>query len=152
MACLPGRATRPMSIDLGLVALTPQTGHCAWASSQALPWESLGKGWRAAGEKGPHPPTPFLGSLAVLRQQAKPWWEERVPPFLGIGLPPRLARVQEGGWGPLLPTCAATILEISLGICSISFCCRAAPLGNTIPRSYESDYFPHRPKYGTCQC
>ena len=31
--------------------------------------------------------------VAVLRQQAKPWWEERAPPLLGIGLPPLLARV-----------------------------------------------------------
>jgi hypothetical protein len=49
-----------MSIDLGLVALTPQTGYCARADSQALPSELLGKGWRGQ------------GSLVVLRQQAKP--------------------------------------------------------------------------------
>ncbi len=33
-----------MSIDLGLVPLTPQTGHCARAASQALLKELLGKG------------------------------------------------------------------------------------------------------------
>jgi hypothetical protein len=60
MACLQGRATRPIFIDLGLVALTPQTGHCARAASQAFPSALLGKGWRGQ------------GSLAVLRQQAKP--------------------------------------------------------------------------------
>ena len=49
-----------MSIDLGLVPMTPQKGHCARAASQAILSEMLGKGWR--GE----------GSLAVLRQQAKP--------------------------------------------------------------------------------
>jgi hypothetical protein len=58
-----------MSLDLGLVALTPQTGDCAQAASQALPLELLGKGWRAGGRIGPQP---LLGSLAVLRQQAKP--------------------------------------------------------------------------------
>ena len=33
-----------MSIDLGLSPLTPQTGHCARAASQALLKELLGKG------------------------------------------------------------------------------------------------------------
>jgi hypothetical protein len=32
-----------MSIDLGLVLMTPQTGHCARAASQALLKELLGK-------------------------------------------------------------------------------------------------------------
>ena len=33
-----------MSVDLGLVPMTPQTGHCARAASQALLKELLGKG------------------------------------------------------------------------------------------------------------
>ncbi len=33
-----------MSIDLGLVPLTPQKGHCARAASQAILKELLGKG------------------------------------------------------------------------------------------------------------
>ena len=37
-----------MSVDLGLLPMTPQTGHCARAASQALRKELLGKGlvWR----------------------------------------------------------------------------------------------------------
>ena len=75
-----------MSIDLGLVPLTPQTGHCARAASQAVLKELLGKGLaRGWGEGAPSPsrvsgcvasagqalvgrkgPTPFLG-LTCLR-------------------------------------------------------------------------------------
>ncbi len=33
-----------MSVDLGLVPMTPQTGHCARAASQAILSELLGKG------------------------------------------------------------------------------------------------------------
>jgi len=47
-----------MSIDLGLVPMTPQTGHCARAASQAILKELLGKG---------------LARRAVLRRQAKPY-------------------------------------------------------------------------------
>ena len=47
---------RPMSIDLGLVPLTPQTGHCAQAASQAVLKELLGKGLaRGWGEGAPSP-------------------------------------------------------------------------------------------------
>jgi hypothetical protein len=66
-----------MSIDRGLLPMTPQTGHCARAASQAALKELLGKGlaWRGVsgcvasagqalvGRKGR---TPFLG-LACLR-------------------------------------------------------------------------------------
>ena len=75
-----------MSIDLGLVPLTLQTGHCARAASQAVLKELLGKGLaRGWGEGAPSPsrvsgcvasagqalvgrkgPTPFLG-LTCLR-------------------------------------------------------------------------------------
>jgi hypothetical protein len=47
-----------MSIDLGLVPLTPQTGHCARAASQALLKELLGKGLARRGVSG---------------RQVKPW-------------------------------------------------------------------------------
>ncbi len=40
-----------MSIDLGLVTLTPQTGHCARAASQALLKELLGKGLARRGRR-----------------------------------------------------------------------------------------------------
>jgi hypothetical protein len=77
-----------MSIDLGLVPMTPQTGHCARAASQAILKELLGKGlaWR--------------GSLAVLRRQAKPYgdWPASAPCQRPLG--------------------TATISEIYFGICS----------------------------------
>ena len=41
-----------MSIDLGLVPMTPQTGHCARAASQALLKELLGKGLARRGVSG----------------------------------------------------------------------------------------------------
>jgi hypothetical protein len=77
-----------MSKDLGLLPMTPQAGHCARAASQAVLKECLGKGWR--GE----------GSLAVLRRQAKPFrdWPASAPCQRPLG--------------------AATISEISFGICS----------------------------------
>ena len=80
-----------MSADLGLLPLTPQTGHCARAASQALLKDCLGKGWR--GE----------GSLAVLRRQAKPYgdWLASAPCQRPLG--------------------AATISEIYFGICSSLF-------------------------------
>jgi hypothetical protein len=40
-----------MSIDLGLLPLTPQTGHCVRAASQAFPKELLGKGLACRWEK-----------------------------------------------------------------------------------------------------
>ncbi len=43
---------RPMSIDLGLVPLTPQKGHCARAASQAILKELLGKGLARRGVSG----------------------------------------------------------------------------------------------------
>jgi hypothetical protein len=46
------KGQRPMSIDLGLVPLTPQTGHCARAASQALLKELLGKGLARRGVSG----------------------------------------------------------------------------------------------------
>ena len=76
----------------------------------------LGKGWRADGEKGPHP---LQGSLAVLRRRVKPWWEERSHPFLGIDPPPRLVRDPEGDDGvPFSPSALPTISEIYFGVCS----------------------------------
>jgi len=41
-----------MSLDLGLVPLTPQTGHCARAASQALLKELLEKGLARRGVSG----------------------------------------------------------------------------------------------------
>ena len=41
-----------MSLDLGLVPLTPQTGHCARAASQAVLKELLGKGLARRGASG----------------------------------------------------------------------------------------------------
>jgi len=111
MACLPGRATRSMSLDLGLVALTPQTGHCAPGRLPAFSSGLLGKGWRAGEEKGPHP---LLGSLAVLRQPAKPWWKERAPP-LSRDWPASGALPESLG--------AATISEIYFGMCSRDEAC-----------------------------
>jgi hypothetical protein len=66
-----------MSIDLGLVPLTPQTGHYARAASQALLKELLGKGLARRGISGcvasagqalvgRKGPTPFMG-LTCLR-------------------------------------------------------------------------------------
>ena len=43
---------RPMSVDLGPVPLTQQTGHCARAASQALLKELLGKGLARRGVSG----------------------------------------------------------------------------------------------------
>ena len=43
---------RPMSVDLGLLPMTPQTGHCARAASQALLKELLGKGLARRGISG----------------------------------------------------------------------------------------------------
>ena len=66
-----------MSIDLGLLPMTPQTGHCARADSQAILSELLGKGLARRGVSGcvasagqalvgRKGPTPFWG-LACLR-------------------------------------------------------------------------------------
>ena len=55
-----------MSVGLGLAPLT--------AILTELLGRGLARGW---GEGAPSP----QGSLAVLRRQAKPWWEERVPPL-----------------------------------------------------------------------
>jgi len=41
-----------MSIDLGLGPMTPQTGHCTRAASQALLKELLGKGLARRGVSG----------------------------------------------------------------------------------------------------
>jgi len=41
-----------MSVDLGLVPMTPQAGHCARAASQALLKELLGKGLARRGVSG----------------------------------------------------------------------------------------------------
>jgi hypothetical protein len=78
-----------MSIDLGLVPLTPQTGHCARAASQALLKETLGKGLARRGISG-----------RVLRRRAKPYgdWPAAAPCQRPLGV--------------------ATISEIYFGICS----------------------------------
>jgi len=43
---------RPMSKDLGLLPMTPQTGHCARAASQAILKESLENGLARRGVSG----------------------------------------------------------------------------------------------------
>jgi hypothetical protein len=63
-----------MSIDLGLVPMTSQTGHCARAASQAVLKESLEKGLAQRGVSG------------CVASAGQAWWEERVPP-LSRGLP-----------------------------------------------------------------
>ncbi len=95
---------RPMSIDLGLLPMTPAI--TPGPPPKPFFQNCLGKGWRADGEKGPHP---LQGSLAVFRRQAKPWWEERVPPLSWDW--PTSAPCQR-------PLGAATISEIYFGICS----------------------------------
>ena len=66
-----GRGEGPMSIDLGLLPLTPQTGHCARAASQAVLKELLGKGLARRG-----------GRWLCCGGRSSP---------MGIRLPPRLA-------------------------------------------------------------
>jgi hypothetical protein len=85
-----------MSLDLGLLPLTPQTGHCAGPPPKHFQRNCLGKGWR--GE----------GSLAVLPQQAKPYgdWPASAPCQRPLG--------------------TATISEIYFGICSMAPCCFAS--------------------------
>ena len=57
-----------MSVDLGLVPMTPQTGHCARAASQALLKELLGKGLARRGVSGCVAPAgQALWGLACLR-------------------------------------------------------------------------------------
>ena len=69
-----------MSIDLGLVPLTPQTGHCARAASQALLKELLGKGLaRGWGEGAPSPSgvsgcVASAGQALVGRKGPTPFW------------------------------------------------------------------------------
>ena len=62
---------RPMSIDLGLVPLTPQTGHCARAASQALLKELLGKGLTRRGVSGC---VASAGQALVGRKGPTPFW------------------------------------------------------------------------------
>ena len=57
-----------MSVDLGLVPMTPQTGHCARAASQAVLKELLGKGLARRGVSGCVPSVgQALWGLAYLR-------------------------------------------------------------------------------------
>jgi hypothetical protein len=57
-----------MSEDLGFVPLTPQTGHCARAASQAVLKELLGKGLARRGVSGCVASSgQALGGLACLR-------------------------------------------------------------------------------------
>ena len=79
-----------MSVDLGLVPMTPQTGHCARAASQALLKELLGKGLARRG---------VSGCVASAGQALGDW--------------PASAPFQR-------PLGAATISEIYFGICSRS--------------------------------
>ena len=96
---------RPMSLDLGLVPLTPQTGHCARAASQAVLKELLEKGLARRG---------VSGRVAEARQAL--WGKGPTP--LGW---PASAPCQR-------PLGAATISEIYFGICS-----RASP--RRLPRA-----------------
>ena len=97
-----------MSIDLGLVPMTPQTGHCARAASQALLKELLGKGLARGWGEGAHP---LQGLWLCCVGRSSLGGKKGSHPFLGIDLPPRLARDP-------LPIDAATISEIYFGICS----------------------------------
>ena len=82
---------RPMSKDLGLLPMTPQAGHCARAASQAVLKELLGKGLaRGWGEGAPSPSRASLWLCCVGRPSLG--GKKGSHPFLGIGLPPRLAR------------------------------------------------------------
>ncbi len=86
-----------MSIDLGLVSLTPQTGHCARAASQALLKELLGKGLARRGVSG------------CVASAGPAWVGRKGPtPFWGLTCLRALQR----------PLGAATISEIYFGICS----------------------------------
>ena len=79
-----------MSIDLGLLPLTPQTGHCARATSQALLKELLGKGLARGWGEGAPSPSRVSGCVAAAGQALV--GRKGPTPFLGIDLPPRLAR------------------------------------------------------------
>ena len=86
-----------MSIDLGLVTLTPQTGHCARAASQALLKELLGKGLARRGVSGC---VVSAGQALVGRKGPTLSWDW-----------PASAPCQR-------PLGTATISEIYFGICS----------------------------------
>jgi hypothetical protein len=91
---------RPMSIDLGLLPLTPQTGHCARAASQTLLKEIT---WERAGvQRGP-------GSIRV-------WWCSASRRGGFSGGTPEIARGD--ACAPQRPLGTATISEIYFGICS----------------------------------
>jgi len=60
-----------MSVDLGLVPMTPQTGHCARAASQALLKELLGKGLARRGVSGC---VASAGQALVGRKGPTPFW------------------------------------------------------------------------------
>jgi hypothetical protein len=90
---------RPMSIDLGLLPLTPQTGHCARAASQTLLKELLGKGLACRGG---------LGSIRV--------WCSASRRGGFSGGTPEIARGD--ACAPQRPLGTATISEIYFGICS----------------------------------
>ena len=82
-----------MSVDLGLVPMTPQTGHCARAASQALLKELLGKGLARRWGEGAPSPSGVSGCVAPAGQAlVGRKGPTQGPTFLGIGLPPRLAR------------------------------------------------------------
>ena len=98
---------RPMSVDLGLVPMTPQTGHCARAASQALLKELLGKGLaRRWGEGAPSPRGLWLCCAGR--------------PSLGGKKVPPLSRDWLASAPCQRPLGAATISEIYFGICSSS--------------------------------
>ena len=85
-----------MSIDLGLVTLIPQTGHCARAASQALLKESWERAGAARGLWLCCVGRPSLGG------------KKGSHPFLGIGLPPRAFPETPG---------TSRFSEIYFGIC-----------------------------------
>jgi hypothetical protein len=96
-----------MSLDLGLVTLTPQTGHCARAASQALLKELLGKGLARGWGEGAPSPSGVSGCVASAGQALG--GKKGVPPLSGDW--PASAPCQR-------PLGAATISEIYFGICS----------------------------------